>query len=198
MFNHLKKIRAVRQQQLARRRAGRPQATSAGLGQRWLALESLENRTVLASSVTAALVGTELRIEGSPKADQIVVGQTNGFYTVRGGGLNQRFAVSSVNSLVVNGNAGDDRITLPARLATGTVLAVTINGGLGRDNISGSPLADSIHGGDGNDTISGGGGDDDLFGDAGDDKLMGGAGDDDMDAGDGQDVLSGDDGDDVI
>lgn len=66
--------------------------------------------------------------------------------------------------VVTGGSAGD---TMTA--ATG--VAVTFNGGLGADTLTGDTGADTINGGGGNDTITGGAGADTLNGDDGDDTF---------------------------
>ncbi|WP_298200205.1 FG-GAP-like repeat-containing protein [Novosphingobium sp.] len=84
---------------------------------------------------------------------------------------------------------------------------VTIDGGLGADQITGGTGDDSliggsgddyISGGDGRDTLVGGDGSDTLFGEGGDDSLSGGIGNDTQDGGNGNDVLNGGAGDDML
>jgi Ca2+-binding RTX toxin-like protein len=163
---------------------------------RQLSCEFLEQRQVMAATLTASLVGTELRIEGTPRNDDILVSQSRGFYTIRG--LSQRFAVGTVSSITVLGLEGNDRLTAPSRLAAGTNLTVTLDGGPGRDTLTGSPAADLLRGGEGNDSLTGGDGNDQLFGDAGTDRLIGGNGNDVLDGGADADSLSGDAGDDLL
>ena len=163
---------------------------------RHLSWECLEERAVLAASLTASLVGTELRVEGTPRNDDITVSQSRGFYTIRG--LSQKFAVSAVSSIVVLGLEGDDRLTAPNRLAANTNLTVTLDGGLGRDTLTGSPVRDLLIGGDGNDTLTGASGNDRLLGGAGTDRLLGGNDNDELDGGADADTLSGDLGDDLL
>jgi Ca2+-binding RTX toxin-like protein len=89
----------------------------------------------------------------------------------------------------------------------GTPLPMTVDGGLGDDTITGSPVADVLDGGDGNDVIDGGDGDDVITGGFGDDRITGGngkdrirgnAGKDTIDGGDGADDIDGGLGDDHI
>jgi Ca2+-binding RTX toxin-like protein len=69
-----------------------------------------------------------------------------------------------VSGLVVNGNAGNDRITIQSGVLN---LLNTTNGGDGNDQIFGSTGINVINGGNGNDYIEGGGGADTLSGGAG-------------------------------
>ena len=117
--------------------------------------------------------------------------------------INVRNVEVANDSLVINGQGGDDNITattLPAGIAK-----LTIDGGAGDDRIFGSQAADTLIGGDGddflsgwvgedqldggngndvlsglgdNDTLKGGAGNDELWGEAGEDLLIGGTGDD--------------------
>jgi Ca2+-binding RTX toxin-like protein len=80
----------------------------------------------------------------------------------------------------------------------GTPLPMTVEGGLGDDTITGSPVADILDGGDGNDTIDGGDGDDVIRGGFGDDRIMGGRGNDTIRGNAGKDQIDGGDGADDI
>ncbi|WP_158547814.1 beta strand repeat-containing protein [Rhodosalinus sediminis] len=66
---------------------------------------------------------------------------------------------------------------------------VTMTGGEGADDFTGSGLADVINGGAGDDVINGGAGDDVISGGAGNDTLDGGAGADNVFGGAGADVI---------
>jgi Ca2+-binding RTX toxin-like protein len=71
--------------------------------------------------------------------------------------------------------------------------AVTVFGGDGTDNLTGSDQDDALHGGEGDDTVVGAAGGDSLFGDAGNDTFNEGAassGDDVIDGGAGTDTVS--------
>jgi Ca2+-binding RTX toxin-like protein len=87
----------------------------------------------------------------------------------------------------VNGNGGDDTITLSATVP----VPATLRGGPGEDRLSGGAGADKLVGGPGNDTLVGRGGDDSLFGGAGEDNLSGGPGADHLYGGAGTDLLNG-------
>jgi len=68
---------------------------------------------------------------------------------------------------------------------------MTVLGGKGNDNITGSVGDDIIDGRDGNDTIFGGGGNDLILGGVGNDIIDGGAGDDRINGGVGDDIIYG-------
>lgn len=68
---------------------------------------------------------------------------------------------------------------------------ITLNGGNGRDNLTGKNGNDFISGGNGPDTLFGGRGNDTLLGGNGPDTLNGGAGNDLIDGGNGPDMLTG-------
>src|SRR5262249_6094478 len=63
------------------------------------------------------------------------------------------YDVINTESLVLNGNGGDDSIT--AQNGIGTLTNLTINGGTGNDTLRGGDGADHIIGGSGNDFIDG-------------------------------------------
>jgi 2',3'-cyclic-nucleotide 2'-phosphodiesterase (5'-nucleotidase family) len=73
-----------------------------------------------------------------------------------------------------------------------------IDGGAGRDNLTGTIGDDIINGGAGDDTASGGIGNDEIFGGTGKDRLFGDTGDDTISAGDDDDTVDGGAGDDWI
>jgi serralysin len=80
---------------------------------------------------------------------------------------------------------GDDVIT-------GSAFNDWLNGGRGRDQISGGDGDDLLRGGKDADVINGNAGDDWVYGDLGDDILRGGKGNDWIDGGDGNDEIWGD------
>ncbi|MEO8349159.1 MAG: calcium-binding protein [Acidobacteriota bacterium] len=97
---------------------------------------------------------------------------------------------------------GDGDDTVNAAAQANAAIALTIDGGAGNDNLTGSPNADTINGGAGNDMIAGLGGVDVLDGGDGDDSItggpanetqLGGAGNDTFtwNPGDGSDTLLG-------
>jgi Ca2+-binding RTX toxin-like protein len=94
---------------------------------------------------------------------------------------------TAIAGFEVNGNGGDDSITLSAALP----VAATLRGGAGNDHLCGGNAADKLIGGSGNDNLIGRGGNDSLFGGSGDDELFGGLGDDHLYGGTGTDALAG-------
>lgn len=111
---------------------------------------------------------------------------------------NTTFAGLGVTSLTINGNSGNDVISVASTDSafSGTI---TLSGQDGNDTLGGSSLSDIINGGDGDDSIAGGDQNDTISGGTGDDTLAGGAGDDEFgwDNGDGSDVIDGGDGRDI-
>lgn len=103
--------------------------------------EGLEERLMLAGNVLSALAAGVLVLDGDGVANQVqVTVASNGQLTATGlsgttidGLATVNFGV--VNTLTVNGGAGDDKITLDATAATITN-DVTINGGAGNDTAS--------------------------------------------------------------
>jgi Ca2+-binding RTX toxin-like protein len=94
---------------------------------------------------------------------------------------------SSLQSIVVNANGGDDWIKVDESLS----VPVTMRGGLGNDTLMGGSGADNLIGGWGDDKLLGLGGNDSLHGEQGNDLLIGGDGDDKMYGNDGDDNLVG-------
>ncbi len=80
---------------------------------------------------------------------------------------------------------------LESLTAVNPALSYYINGGAGRDTITGGNVADFLVGGVDNDILDGGQGDDGLLGGAGVDRLVGGTGNDRLDGGAETDFLEG-------
>lgn len=181
-------------------------------------LEHLENRDLLAASLTGNLTSGILTIEGTEAADRITVRQINGRISVDGinlrvGNTNQKdVAATSISRIRVYGLGGNDMISLNSESIPGqqpiTISAFvyggdghdTIRGGWGNDWLYGGNGSDAIYGNKGNDIIQGEAGSDVLYGDdgndriwgqAGNDYLYGGAGDDDLYGGEGNDYHDG-------
>ncbi len=113
-----------------------------------------------------------------------------------GGGLSSSFRV------IVNGNGGDDEID-----ASGCEFSVVLNGGSGKDRLTGGSMNDTLNGstnddiligGDGDDDIDGGSGNDEISGDGGDDLCLGSTGNDEISGGADNDNVNGQAGDDVV
>jgi Ca2+-binding RTX toxin-like protein len=137
--------------------------------------------------------GTDLN-EGGDGIDTVVVNGGNGAetFSVAPNGTHVRFDrvtpapfsldIGTTENLVVNMNGGDDTFTASNGLAP--LIALTVDGGAGNDNITGGDGNDVLIGGDGNDTIIGGRGNDVAFLGAGDDTFV-------WNPGDGSDVVEG-------
>lgn len=106
-------------------------------------LEMLEDR-VTPATLTAGV----LTITGTAAADQITLqlqsGNAANLEVIENGGTAQQFALANVNSVVINGNDGNDTVTI--NQANGFVgetgsLPLTLNGGPGQDilRIQGNP-----------------------------------------------------------
>ena len=115
--------------------------------------------------------------------------------------------ISTVETLEVNGDGGDDQLTVGDLSATGlenvvfdagdgndvlagaeATIGLTALGGRGDDTLTSGSGDDTLQGGAGNDALAGGNGDDQLLGGEGDDNLRGGNGNDLTDGGSGNDT----------
>jgi Ca2+-binding RTX toxin-like protein len=139
---------------------------------------------------------------GEDGSDTVEVNGGNGgeSFTISGtvtGALFQRIdpnpffvdIISPTENLVLNAAGGNDIVTGTQELDG--VIAITVNGGDGDDQITG---------GDGDDILNGEGGNDTLTGFRGDDTMNGGADSDTMiwNPGDGSDIASGESGNDTV
>ena len=158
-----------------------------------VSIESLESRRLFAT-VTLGTDGL-LHIVLNPGADRVRVLQHTGTtkidVIVRREPFRQFDGVTAVR---IDGLGGPDRMYLGPTLA----IPATMNGGPGRDVLTGAQAADVLDGGVGNDYITGGGGDDTLIGGVHHDILNGGDGNDTLDGGAGRDTISGGLGDDIL
>jgi Ca2+-binding RTX toxin-like protein len=157
--------------------------------------------------VLAHLNGGEMVLNIGPNASLRQAGATDGDdavqvefdakeqeYVVRGFGVVQKFAASSVTSIKAEAGGGNDEITISPTV----MIPVTLFGGDGDDILTGGSGPNILYGGAGNDRLTGGKDDDELYGEDGDDVLIGGEGNDTLDGGAGNDQLRGDDGDDTL
>lgn len=127
-------------------------------------------------------------VMGTMRADLLFAGR--GGSTVRGYAGNDTLIGSDLEDFL-DGGAGRDRIT-------GNDGADTIWGAAGNDTLRGGGMGDVILGGADHDFIMGEDGDDRLSGQTGNDMILGGAGNDTINGGPGHDYLVGDAGDDRI
>lgn len=138
-------------------------------------MEQLEVRQLLAANLTATLANGVLKIEGTDKADRIIVHESNGFAGSFVSIDNVKISVSGksvgsvdsakVDKIEVRALGGDDVVSLSHSSYDAVSIPSTIWGGIGND---------SIYGGAGPDTIWGNAGWDKLYGNDGDDFLGGG------------------------
>jgi uncharacterized protein YkwD len=138
-----------------------------------LQFQTLEVRDVPAASITTNLTNGILTIEGTSGNDTILVRQVGTNLTAAG----QTFAATSVRSIVVSGESGNDTLTVDVSVTKPS----RVYGGMGND---------TVVGGTGDDMLFGGFGDDRLYGRSGNDRLFGGGGRDLVDGGLGRNLVS--------
>ncbi len=133
------------------------------------------------------LSGTTLTINGTNLNNVITITEASNLSVIVDG-ITFLYTPAQVTTINVNGNDGNDTITVNSLLA-GTVL--TADGGNGNDTIKmAATVTNAV-------TLLGGVGNDLLVGGAGDDTLNGGIGNDWLNGGDGSDLLTGEVGNDV-
>ena len=135
--------------------------------------------------------------EGGADTDTVEVNGGNGAeqFTTTANGTRVRFDrinpapfsidIGTSEKLTVNANGGDDSYSATGNLAA--LIAITVDGGTGNDNLLGSNGNDILLGGDGNDFADGQQGNDTALMGAGDDTFQ-------WDPGDGSDTIEGQDG----
>ena len=135
--------------------------------------------------------------EGGAGTDTVEVNGGNGAeqFTTTANGTRVRFDrlnpapfsidIGTSEKLTLNANGGDDSYSATGNLAA--LIAITVDGGTGNDNLLGSNGVDLLLGGDGNDFVDGQQGNDTGLLGAGDDTFQ-------WDPGDGSDVIEGQDG----
>jgi Ca2+-binding RTX toxin-like protein len=137
-------------------------------------------------------------IIGQGTADAIGFG-ANGI-SLDAGGTPDVTGVGTVESSTVDAGAGDDTVSGREDGGLGGVFAaaVTIDGDVGNDALTGGDGDDQIIGGSGIDTLRGGAGGDTLDGGSGGDVVSGGDASDAVVGGAGSDALKGGDGTDTV
>ncbi len=153
-------------------------------------LQVLEDRALLAANLTDGV----LTVEGTDDADIIYLRKNDETVFVKQNGETTEFPAADVTQIVINANAGDDKVVLNRRFD----MAAEIDGGEGEDKIKGGKMGDTLVGGDGADKLYGGGGADNLEGGEGNDKLYGARGSDSLFGGNGDDVVRGGKGADLL
>ena len=148
------------------------------------------------ATVTASIVGTELRVAGDAAADAITVrlvtADTTRVEVLQGAAPVGNFLRSLFTTIAVDAGGGDDTVLIDEINGAFTdTETTTISGGDGNDTITGGIGAEIILGGPGNDTINSRGGNDVLFGGDGDDRFI-------WNPGDGSDIVEGQAGTDTL
>jgi Ca2+-binding RTX toxin-like protein len=169
-----------------------------------LEIEALEDRSVPSATVADGV----LTITGSDASESVTVTRVlqSFSFVIRvretvGSTTTTDFPADGIEHIECHLLGGNDSFT------NNTLLACSVTGGSGSDDLSGGSGNDHLFGNDGNDTLRGGSGsdtlngndgNDQLFGDTGDDYLFCHAGDDIARGGTGHDLLYGDTGDDDL
>jgi Ca2+-binding RTX toxin-like protein len=151
------------------------------------------------TQVNLDLSGTPGTGTGDDAIDTVIVEGTAGNDNVRVFGSGSSFSVNGLHTLVtatgsegahdqlvIKGLAGDDGLDA-SNLAAGVVNNLTLDGGDGNDNLSGSQGVDFLFGGNGDDVIAGNQGNDTALMGAGDDVFF-------WQPGDGSDTVDGQEG----
>jgi len=163
-----------------------------------LALTGVLLAAPAAQAGTASLANSTVTIRGGNGPNALSVDRGGGLVRVHDGagglaatvggclglgGFDVTCPDNNVNAIQVNGESGNDRLTLntPGHAS----------GGEGNDTVTGSGGADELTGGNGNDALAGGAGPDKVNGDNGNDTLDGGSEDDVLRGGNGNDSVLG-------
>jgi hypothetical protein len=155
-------------------------------------MEPLERRQLMSAVLGAD--GT-LSVNGSGSGDVLEVRLNNGLSPVNwqvyeNGIKTAEFGISSVASISINGNGGNDAITVGS-LAKGMSTPCSVSGGAGNDFITVNNAPSTVHGDIGNDSVNGGAANDVIYGDDGNDVLLGNIGNDSINGGWGSDTVDG-------
>jgi uncharacterized delta-60 repeat protein len=151
---------------------------------------------VTPAGVSASVVGGVLTINGDTTGNSVRVSRNSaGNYRVQiDSSVDQTFAFSSVNSILIQGGDGADNVLI----SSGISVPTETHGGGGNDILVGGGHGDMLFGEAGNDILLARGGNDILVGGDGNDYLDGGNGRDILIGGMGQDTIFGDSGEDIL
>ena len=138
------------------------------------------------TSPFAGLVAGKLMVKGTVASDTISLSLSGSSIVATRNGASMTFAATSVTSIEIYGDLGDDVITIGFGL-----VGCYVNAGAGNDTVQGGDERDSITAGAGKDVVRGGPGDDKITGNQGPDQLFGEGGKDRLYGGDGDDMLDG-------
>ena len=159
-------------------------------------LEGLESRTLFAAAppvATATLVGADLQVVGTKKADDIHVRLSADALNVEvahNGNVIASHAVGVIAMVTVDAGKGHDNVHIDANV----MVNASLTGGVGNDTLVGSMLGlNVLVGGAGKDNLTGGNGVDTLDAGAGNDIIVGGNGRDALTGGEGADNFAGND-----
>jgi RTX calcium-binding nonapeptide repeat (4 copies) len=148
------------------------------------------------ATVTASIVGAELRVAGDAAGDAITVrlvtADTTRVEVLQGATPVGNFLRSLFTTITIDAGGGDDTVLIDEINGAFTDTETTvISGGDGNDTITGGIGTEVIVAGPGNDTINPRRGNDVLFGGEGDDRFI-------WNPGDGSDVVEGQAGTDTL
>jgi Ca2+-binding RTX toxin-like protein len=147
-------------------------------------VDALEPRRLLSSDLSDGV----LTANGTSGDDDLRLELHGGEIVVTLNGTEDgRFDVGAVTAIVLNGDTGNDTLSIGPN-----IIGARMNGDTGDDTLLGGDGDDVLDGGDGNDSLAGDSGSDVLTGGTGQDTMTGGAGDDSFIANDGEpDMLNG-------
>ncbi|MBB6564111.1 Ca2+-binding RTX toxin-like protein, partial [Acidovorax soli] len=146
---------------------------------------------VAVNEVTALREGDSLVFKINGTSDQVKVEN----YFSQDGQSNQGYAL---NAIRFEDGTSWNYAQVKALTEQGSIGNDTLTGSAGDDVIDGGGGNDTIYGRAGNDSLAGGTGDDSIDGEAGNDTLNGGAGNDMLGGSHGSDVINGGDGNDTL
>lgn len=157
-----------------------------------LSIQSLDERIVPA--ITFTNVAGHLTIIGDDNNNSFEVAVSGDKkFIVRVGpnspALNTNVLVKGTTQITVEGNGGNDNISIAPLGSLSIANAISVQGGAGNDTLIGSSKVDSLDGGDNNDSLFGAAGNDTVFGNNGNDTLTGSLGNDFVSGGDDIDTI---------